>query len=324
MNSSNEQIRKITGYSILPVVVIRDAEKAEGLARALCAGGLPVAEVTFRTECAAEAIRRITRNVPEICVGAGTVHSPEQAEAAVAAGAAFIVTPGLSRPTVRWCLDHGVPVFPGCASPTDIEAAMDLGLDTLKFFPAEPYGGVKTLKALAGPYAGIRFIPTGGVSEKNVADYLALKNVAACGGSWIVPSSLVDEGNFGAVADLCRKGLRSAFGFGLLHVGINSKDAEEAGKTAARFAGLFGLPVSEYPGSFFAGGMVEVVKGPFLGKHGHIAVQTSCIERAAEYFTLRGIALNPATASRDESGRLVSIYFRDSVGGFAVHLRRKD
>lgn len=320
----NELIQKITGYGIVPVVVIQDAEKAEGLARALVAGGLPVAEVTFRTPCAAAAIRAMVEKVPEILVGAGTVHSPEQAAAAVEAGAAFIVTPGFSESTVQWCLDRKIPVFPGCTAPSDIEAAMAMGLETVKFFPAEPYGGVKTLKALSGPYGGIRFMPTGGINEKNIADYLALKNVAACGGSWMVPSALVETGEFGRITALCRGAVRSAFGFELLHVGINTKDAQEAKNTAAQFAGLFGLPVTEFPASYFAGSMVEVIKGPFLGEHGHIAVQTGCIDRAVEYFTQCGVVLDRETASRDESGRLVSIYFKDTIGGFAVHLRRKD
>lgn len=320
----SEQNRSITGYGIVPVVVIKNAERAAGLARALCAGGLPVAEVTFRTECAAEAIRGMVKNVPEILVGAGTVHSPEQAAAAVEAGASFIVTPGFSRKTVQWCLDHAVPVFPGCTGPSDVESAIEMGLDTVKFFPAEPYGGVKTLKALAGPYGGIRFMPTGGINEKNVADYLALKNVAACGGSWMVPSDLVEAGEFDHITALCRNAVRAAFGFELLHVGINTKNTEEARQTTAQFASLFALPVVEYPGSFFAGSMAEILKGPFLGEHGHIAVQTACIDRAVEYFTQRGVAFDESTAARDEAGRLISIYFRDSFGGFAVHLRRKD
>lgn len=320
----DEQIRKITGYGIVPVVVIHDPEKAEGLARALCSGGLPVAEVTFRTEGAAAAIREMVSKVPEILVGAGTIHSPEQAAAAVDAGASFIVTPGFSKSTVQWCLDHGIPVFPGCTSPSDIEAAIAMGLDTVKFFPAEPYGGVKTLKALAGPYGGIHFMPTGGIDEKNIAEYLSLNNVAACGGSWMVPSSLVESGDFTQISALCRSAVRAAFGFELLHVGINTNDTEEARQTTAQFASLFSLPVTEYPASFFAGSMVEVIKGPFLGQHGHIAVQTDCIERATEYFSQRGVELNQESASHDAAGQLISIYFKDSIGGFAVHLRRKD
>lgn len=319
-----EQIKRITGYGIVPVVVIKDASKAEGLARALCAGGLPVAEVTFRTECAAQAIRSMVQNVPEIVVGAGTVHSPEQAAAAVEAGASFIVTPGFSQKTVEWCLENSIPVLPGCTDPSDLEAAIAMNLDTVKFFPAEQYGGVKTLKALSGPYGGISFMPTGGINEKNIADYLALKNVAACGGSWMVPSALVESGDFDRITELCRDAVRAAFGFELLHVGINTKDTAEAQKTAEQFAGLFALPVTEFPGSFFAGSMVEVIKGPFLGEHGHIAVKTACIDRAVEYFKQRGIAFDENSAARDDERRLISIYFKDNVGGFAVHLRRKD
>lgn len=320
----NELTDKITGTGIVPVIVINDVSKAEGLARALCAGGIPVAEVTFRTENAAEAISVMARKVPEIIVGAGTVHTAEQAEAAVKSGAKFIVTPGFSKSTAQWCVENRIPVFPGCTSPSDIEAAMALGLSTVKFFPAEAYGGVKTLKSLAGPYGGIHFLPTGGINAKNVADYLALKNVAACGGSWMVPTPFVEQGEFSAITALCRDAVRCAYGFELLHVGINAEGSNESEQIAARFAGMFGLPVEEHPGSYFAGEMVEVMKKPFLGTHGHIAVQTGCIERAVKYFTQRGIAFESSTAARDESGKLISIYFKEEVGGFAVHLKRKD
>lgn len=321
---NNELINKITAIGIVPVVVINDPSKAADLAKALCAGGIPVAEVTFRTECAAEAIREMARNVPEIIVGAGTVHSAEQAKAAVDAGAKFIVTPGFSKSTVKWCVDNDIPVFPGCTSPSDIESAMELGLKIVKFFPAEQYGGVKTLKALSGPYGGIKFMPTGGINAKNIADYLSLKNVAACGGSWMVPSALVEQGDFAGITALCREALRSAYGFELLHIGINTKDDGESKNIASQFAGLFGLPVVEFPGAYFAGSMVEVIKGGFLGEKGHIAIGTTCIERAVQYFTSRGIEFNKSTASYDESGKLLSIYFKDDIGGFAVHLRRKD
>lgn len=321
---NNELINKITGTGIVPVVVINDVSKAADLARALCAGGIPVAEVTFRTECAAAAISEMAKNVPEIMVGAGTVHSAEQAKTAVDAGAKFIVTPGFSKSTVEWCIENDIPVFPGCTSPSNIESAMELGLSTVKFFPAEQYGGVKTLKALSGPYGGIKFMPTGGINAKNIAEYLSLKNVAACGGSWMVPKALVEAGDFAGITALCREALRSAYGFEILHVGINTKDEGESKKIASQFAGLFGLPVVEYPGAYFAGSMVEVIKGKFLGEKGHIAIQTSCIERAVEYFTQLGIEFNKSSASYDESGKLIAIYFKDEIGGFAVHLRRKD
>lgn len=316
--------QKIVGAGIVPVVVIKDVSKAEGLARALCAGGIPVAEVTFRTESAQEAIREIARNVPEIIVGAGTVHTVEQAKAAVESGAKFIVTPGFAAKTVQWCVENGIPVFPGCSGPAEIESAMEFGLSTVKFFPAEAYGGIKTLKALSGPYGGIRFMPTGGINEKNIGDYLALPSVAACGGSWMVPAALVEQGDFAGITALCRQAVRSAFGFELLHVGINSKDAQEAKETADAFAGLFSLPVSELPGAYFAGSLFEIVKKHGLGKNGHIAIQTNNLDRAIAYFETRGEELDPSTKAFDDAGKLVAVYFKKEIAGFAVHLRKKD
>lgn len=316
-------MQKITGAGIVPVVVINDSGRAEGLARALCAGGIPVAEVTFRTEGALAAMEEMARKVPKITVGAGTVHSAEQARAAVQAGAKFIVTPGFAPEAVRWCVDNHVPVFPGCAGPADIESAQRMGLKTVKFFPAEAYGGVKTLKALAGPYKDVRFMPTGGISESNLPDYLALPNVVACGGSWMVPPAMVEQGDFAGITALCRVAVKRAFGFELLHVGINAANAEAASGVANAFAGLFSLPVTEYPGAFFAGSMLEVVKKQFLGTHGHIAVQTADINRAAAYFEAMGEEIDHSTEVRDEAGKLIAVYFKKEIGGFAVHLRSK-
>lgn len=314
---------KIIGSGIVPVVVIKDVSKAEGLAKALVAGGIPVAEVTFRTASAQAAIREIAQNVPEITVGAGTVHTVEQAKAAVEAGAKFIVTPGFVPKTVQWCVENGIPVFPGCSGPAEIEAAMEFGLSIVKFFPAEASGGIKTLKALSGPYGGIRFMPTGGINESNIGDYLKFPFVAACGGSWMVPSALVEQGDFAGVTALCRQAVRSAFGFELLHVGLNSRDAQEAKEITGAFAGLFSLPVAEFPSSYFAGSLVEVVKGQGLGKNGHIAIQTNNIDRAVAYFETRGEELDHSSESRDESGKLIAVYFKKEIAGFAVHLRRK-
>ena len=178
---------KLHSIGIIPVIKIHDAEKAVPLARALYAGGLPAAEVTFRTEAAAEAIRRIREQVPEVCVCAGTVLNVETAERAVEAGASAIISPGTNPEVVAWCLKMGVPVIPGCATPTEVEACMRMGLDFVKLFPAEVVGGVAMLKALSGPYGGMAFMPTGGVNPRNAASYLAQKNVVCCGGSWMVP-----------------------------------------------------------------------------------------------------------------------------------------
>lgn len=198
------QIEEVfTKVKLVPVVVIDDAERASGLAEAMVAGGLPVAEVTFRTAAAADAIRAMSRN-PDILVGAGTVLNVAQAEQALEAGAAFIVLPGFSADVVRYCQERGVPVFPGTTSASEMMAAIELGLTTVKFFPAEANGGVAAIKAYSGPFGQLRFIPTGGISEKNLDQYLALPQILAVGGSWMVPQKAIAAGEFEAITELCR------------------------------------------------------------------------------------------------------------------------
>ena len=187
---------------IVPVIKMDTAENAVPLAKALQAGGLPAAEITFRSEAAEASIRAIAESVPGMCVCAGTVLNVENARRAVEAGAKAVISPGTNLEVVRWCVEHHVPVIPGCATPTEVEACMREGLKTVKLFPAEVVGGVKMLKALAGPYAGMKFMPTGGISLANAKDYLLLKNVVACGGSWIVPGNLLAEERFDAIEKL--------------------------------------------------------------------------------------------------------------------------
>ena len=181
---------------IIPVVKITDASKAVGMAEALLKGGLPAAEITFRSDAAAESIKLISEQVPEVFVCAGTILTPEQAQTAVKCGAKAIISPGTNEAVVKWCLENDIPVFPGCATPTEVEACMRLGLDTVKLFPAEVVGGVKMLKALSGPYSSVKFMPTGGVNTSNAEDYLSQPNVLACGGTWICPVDLINEGKF--------------------------------------------------------------------------------------------------------------------------------
>ena len=178
-------IDRLQALQLIPVVALERAADAEPLADALCAGGLPCAEITLRTEAALDSLR-VLAGREEFLLGAGTVHSAEQAAAAVDAGAQFVVTPGFNPRTVMWCQENQVPVFPGIATPTDLELALEYGVETVKFFPAETLGGVNTLKAFSGPYGQMHFIPTGGIHAGNLADYLALPSVLACGGSWMV------------------------------------------------------------------------------------------------------------------------------------------
>ena len=196
-------------HRLVPVVVLHDAAHAAPLADALEDGGLPIAEVTFRTE-AAEASIKAMADRGGIHVGAGTLATPEHVDRAVDAGATFAVTPGFNDAVVERCQERNLPVFPGVCTPGDIERARAAGLTTLKFFPAEAYGGVPTLKALHGPYPGIRFMPTGGITPENVGTYLALPYVVACGGSWMVKPSLFSGGDFAGVRDAARAAVAAA------------------------------------------------------------------------------------------------------------------
>jgi len=197
-------MKRIHDLKLVPVVVIEDARNAAPLAEALIAGGLPCAEVTFRTAAAIQSLRNMAK-FDDLCLGAGTVLSVDQVKAAIDAGARYIVTPGFNADVVGYCVGNGIPVTPGVATPTDIELGLKFGLEVLKFFPAEPFGGLKTLKAISAPYGMIKFIPTGGISEANVRDYLALNEVFACGGSWMVRQDLIDAGRFDEIASLTRR-----------------------------------------------------------------------------------------------------------------------
>jgi 2-dehydro-3-deoxygluconokinase len=196
---------RLNNIRLVPVVKIEEAEKALPLAQALRDGGLPCMEITFRTGCAAQAIRCITDTFSDMLVGAGTVLTTEQARQAAEAGAQFIVSPGLNPAVVRWCVEHGIPVIPGCVTPSDVETALSFGLNVVKFFPAENAGGLGMIKALSAPYGQIQFMPTGGINEKNLPDYLANPNVLACGGSWMVREGLIRSGDFEGITKLCRR-----------------------------------------------------------------------------------------------------------------------
>lgn len=201
----NEVLEKIQELGIVPVVVLNDAKDAAPLAQALCNGGLPCAEVTFRTDAAEEAIRIMSEEFPSMLIGAGTVITTEQVDRAAAAGAKFIVSPGLNPRIVKYCVEKGILITPGCTNPSDIELAIENGLEVVKFFPAEPAGGLKMIKAMAAPYVGMKFMPTGGINQNNVRDYLAYDRIVACGGSWMVKGDLVDAGDFDKIEELTRE-----------------------------------------------------------------------------------------------------------------------
>ena len=202
MTEMMQQLKKI---GIIPVVVLNDVKDALPLAERLMKGGLPCAEVTFRTDAAEESIRRIAKEFPDMIVGAGTVLTTEQADRAIGAGSKFIVSPGFNPKVTEYVLKKGVPMTPGVCTPTEIEAAMSLGLDVLKFFPAEPSGGLGMIKAVCAAYVKLQIMPTGGINANNVRDYLKYDRIVACGGSWMVNGKLIAEGKFDEIENLVRE-----------------------------------------------------------------------------------------------------------------------
>lgn len=201
---------KFYSYGVVPVVVLEKAEDALPLAKALIEGGLPCAEVTFRTSAAEESIRLMSREYPEMLVGAGTVLTVEQAERAVAAGAEFIVSPGFVPELVDYCLEKDIPVFPGCITPTEAAQAFMRGINVVKFFPAEQAGGTAMMKAMAAPYTMMKFMPTGGINMKNLKEYLSCDEIICCGGSWMVKGDLVKKGKFDKICQLTKEAVELA------------------------------------------------------------------------------------------------------------------
>lgn len=320
MNSVIEEISKI---GIVPVIALDSANDAEPLAKALCEGGLPCAEVTFRTAAAEESIRIMAEKFPEMLVGAGTVLTTEQVDRAVAAGAKFIVSPGLNPKVVAYCTSKNIPVIPGCANPSDIEQAIELGLDVVKFFPAEAAGGLKMIKAMSAPYTSVKFMPTGGINADNLIDYLNFGKIVACGGSWMVSKDMVAAGNFDKITALTKEAVEKMLGFTLMHVGINESDEAAAENTAGAFEKMFGFAKKSGNSSVFAGSGIEVMKAPYLGANGHIAIGTNYIERAVYHLEKRGVSFDKETEKRDAKGNLKAVYLKGEFGGFAVHLVQK-
>lgn len=319
----NEILTKLGRIGIVPVVALDNAADALPLGKALMAGGIPCAEVTFRTAAAEESIRTLTSEIPEMLVGAGTVLSTEQVDRAVAAGAKFIVSPGLNPKVVEYCVNKNIPIVPGCANPSDIEVALGFGLEVVKFFPAEAAGGIAMIKAMSAPYGAIKFMPTGGINSGNINSYLGFNKVIACGGSWMVDKKLVAAGNFEEITRLSREAVETILGFEIAHVGVNLNSEDEAGEVADRYAKYFGFARKDGNSSIFAGGAVELMKSVYLGAMGHIAIRTNNIERAMYHLEQRGAKFNPDSAKRDDKGNLKAIYLEEEFGGFAVHLVQK-
>ena len=318
----NEILEKIGEIGIVPVVKIENSKDAIPLGRALLEGELPIAEITFRTSAAEDSIRALTNELPGLLVGAGTVLTIEQAKKAVAAGAKFIVSPGFNSKIVEYCLENNIVVTPGVNNPTQIEMALERGLEIVKFFPAEASGGLAALKAMSAPYTMIKFIPTGGINPNNFLSYLAHKQVHACGGSWMVKPGLISSGNFKEITAITKEAISTLLGFQVAHLGINEENKENALDSARLLSQIFNFTVKEGNSSVFAGSGVEVMKNKYLGKHGHIAIAANDIKRAVAYLERKGVSVLSETA-KESYGQLKAIYLDKEISGFAIHLMQK-
>lgn len=320
MNSISQ---KIYEFGIVPVVKIDDANLAVPLAKALIKGGLKCIEVTFRTDAAEQAIKNINLECPEMLIGAGTVLKIDQVDRAVAAGAKFIVTPGFNRTTAEYCVKNNIPIFPGCNDPVSIEAALELGITELKFFPAEQSGGISMIKALCAPYTAARFMPTGGVNEKNMNEYLAFDRILACGGTWMVKPELINSGSFDEIEKITKCAVRTMHGFELRHVGINCVSEGEALERAGLLAAIFGLDVKNGNSSVFAGKEFELMKKNAPGEKGHICLAANNLDRAYAFLKASGYQFDEDSRKYQDNGKLKVINLKDEVGGFVLQIINK-
>ena len=314
-------LKRLAQSGVVPVVVLEDAKDAVPTAKAMLAGGIDVMEITFRTAAAADSIKAVAQECPDMVVGAGTVINLEQCKLAVECGAKFIVSPGYDEETVAWCCDNGIPVTPGCVTPTEIMMALKHGLNVLKFFPANVYGGLSAIKSLAGPFGGVKFIPTGGVNAQNLAEFISSPYIHAVGGSWICPKADIAAGNFDKITALCKEARKTLLGFEVAHIGINTPDADAAMDVCKAFNDAFDFNVKHGNSSNFASTGVEVMKTMFKGANGHIAIRTNKMIPAIAEMERRGYELDMDSVK--DKNNIKAVYFKNEIGGFAVHLLQK-
>ena len=319
----NEVLKRVYEIGIIPVIAIEDANLAVPLAKALAEGGLPAAEVTFRTAAAEDAIRAIVKEVPEMLVGAGTVLTCEQADRAMAAGASFIVAPGYDPNVTQYVIDKGGLMMPGTASAGEMQQAMNQGCEMLKFFPAEANGGVSMLKNIGAALKTAKWMCTGGVSAKNVNDYLGYDQIAAVGGTWMCKNDVIKAEKWDEITAMCKEAVKTMLGFELAHVGINCENAEESEQTAKALCALFGLDYKAGNSSNFAGKAVECMKKPGRGANGHIAIATNSVDRAIYHLGRQGVEFIEESRVLDAKGKTKAIYIKPELSGFAIHLVQK-
>ena len=316
----NPILEKVYQIGIVPVIAFNSVDEALPLCKALADGGLPAAEVTFRTACAEECIRKIHDEMPEMLLGAGTVLTTDQADRAIAAGASFIVAPGFDPNVTKHVLDKGCLMMPGTASSGEMQQAMNMGCEVVKYFPAEANGGVAMLKNIGAALKTAKWMCTGGVNAKNVNDYLGYDQIIAVGGTWMCKSDVIKAGQWDKITAMCQEAVDVMLGLELAHIGINSENEEEAMATANMLSSLLSKKVAVGNSSVFVGNKeFEIMKKPGRGKNGHIAIACNNVDRAIYHLTRRGVKFD-LSSMVNKNGKSIACYLADEVAGFAIHL----
>lgn len=314
----NNIIKELSLYGIVPVIKIERLEDAPFIAKALCAGGLPIAEVTFRTDCAKEAIKIMKQTCPQMIIGAGTVLNASQVDAALEAGSQFIVSPGLNPKTVQYCLDKNVPILPGCANPSDMEQAIELGLEVVKFFPAQANGGLPAIKAMSAPYSNLKFMPTGGINTSNLTEYLAFDKIVACGGTWMVSDELINNQKWDEITAITKQAIKTMLDLKIHHIGIGTNDK------GVELASLINNPYQEsLPASTVVEQMEFMHGAPDQLIH-HLCLSTRNIERAMFFLEKQGYTFDAQTIRYNHKNKIEFIYFNELISGFKCHLRLEE
>lgn len=315
--TKSEIFERIFNSGVVPAVCLEEAGDASPLAQALLAAGVDVISLSFKTEAAERIVQNLTG--AGILVGAGAVLDVETVKQAVSAGASFIMTPGFNHNVVKYCVDNDICVIPGVSCPTDIEAGLAYGLSVVTFFPAETNGGPAALEAFSAPYGGLKFIPAGGISKENIASYLALDCVLACGDDRIARDDLIKAKDFTEITRLAKETVAAVHGFTFAHLGINSPDEASAGAVADAFTSLFGFPQKDIGISIFSTNSIEIMKSKGHGDFGHIGIRCVNLHRAIAYLKSKEIETDPETILQ-RGGRPVLIYLKEPIGSFMVHI----
>ena len=316
-------IKRIHDIGILPVIDLADSDNAVRVAQSICIGGLPIAEIAYSTDAIQKMMSDLKRTCPGMLIGAGGIFSCEHIDSAQKAGADFITTLEFDPDIIGYCQSRNIPVIPAVSDETEIEAAMSMGLNTVKLLLSENSGGISRIKALSVAYDNVKFIPAGRITENDISGYLDEPCVLACCGSWMIDENAIAEKNFEKIAELTGRTVNNMLGLTIKHIGINEENGDGAA-LAGQFAGIFSGKVRETFKGWFGSEYVEIMSNKFTkGRHGHIGIGVNAPDRARRYYEALGYSFDDSTAGFDENGDLEIIYFSGEIGGFALHIVKK-